>query len=394
MRLIAIFRGARSLPEERLIRLNLLPYVSFRTFNQSFLTWDIIFLDATLAFGKHWILESRSEGIGMTGAENGQNGEDVPWLQRLSPGSGRAYAFAAFLVVIATLVSWGVGLLGEDVFVFAAYYPGVLFATYVGGAGAGAFATVLSAVIAWRAFMPSAITPGLETELLAFLLASALIVWGADHYRRLKKRLEDEEAFRKLAVEELSHRLKNKIATIQSIVSFQLRDNPQSRDAIVSRLMALSATDDLILATQGQGATIRDILSAELGPHDVSRVSMAGPDVFLGPKLALTMALLFHELATNAAKHGALSCEAGQVGIRWSLCEERLSLEWRERNGPTVATPLSHGFGMRLLSRALDQFGGAVETTFVPTGFICRMNVALLDDRPDIVPEETRQAAE
>lgn len=140
----------------------------------------------------------------MTGAENGQNGQDVPWLQRLSPGSGKAYAFAAFLVLIATLVRWGVGLLGEDVFVFAAYYPAVLFATYVGGAGVGAFATVLSAVIAWWAFIPSAITPGLETKLLAFLLASALIVWGADHYRRLKKRLEDEEKFRKLAVEELA----------------------------------------------------------------------------------------------------------------------------------------------------------------------------------------------
>ena len=312
----------------------------------------------------------------------------------VSPGSAKAYAFAAFLVVIATLVRWGVGLLGEDVFVFAAYYPAVLFATYVGGAGVGAFATVLSAVIAWRAFIPSAITLGVETKLLAFLLASGLIVWGADHYRRLKKRLEDEEKFRKLAVEELAHRLKNKIATIQSIVSFQLRDNPQGRDAIVSRLMALSATDDLILATQGKGAAIRDILSAELGPHDVSRVSMAGPNIFLRPKLALTMALLFHELATNAAKHGALSCEAGQVVIRWSLSDERLSLEWRERNGPTVATPLSQGFGMRLLSRALDQFGGAVETTFVPTGFNCRMNVALTEDRPDIVPEETRQAAE
>ncbi len=234
----------------------------------------------------------------------------------------------------------------------------------------------------------------METKLLAFLLASALIVWGADHYRRLKKRLEGEEKFRKLAVEELAHRLKNKIATIQSIVSFQLRDNPQSREAIVRRLMALSATDDLILATQGQGAAIRDIFSAELGPHDVSRVSMARPDVFLRPKLALTMALLVHELATNAAKHGALSWEAGQVGIRWSLSDERLSLEWRDRDGPIVATPRSHGFGMRLLSRALDQFGGAVETTFKPTGFICRMNVALPDDRPDIVQEKTRQAAE
>ncbi len=188
--------------------------------------------------------------------------------------------------------------------------------------------------------------------------------------------------------------MKNKIATIQSIISFQLRDSPQTRDAIVSRLVALSATDDLILATQGQGASIRDILSAELGPYDASRVSMAGPDIRLPPKLALTWALLVHELATNAAKHGALSCRAGQLSICWSLSDERLSLEWRERDGPTVATPLHRGFGMRLLSRAPEQFGGTVETTFEPTGLICKLSVALTQDSPSIVPDATREAAE
>ena len=172
-----------------------------------------------------------------------------------------------------------------------------------------------------RSYHPQS-RPALETKLLAYLFASALVVWGADHYRRLRRRLEDEEKFRKLAVEELAHRLKNKIATIQSIISFQLRDNPQIRDAISKRLVALSATDDLILATQGQGARIRDILSAELGPYDVSRISMVGPDILLPPKLALTLALLTHELATNAAKHGALSCEPVSYLSRWSLSDD------------------------------------------------------------------------
>ena len=322
--------------------------------------------------------------------------EYAGWLQRVRSGSAEAFAFATFLVVVASLIDWG---LGEDVFVFTAYYPAVLFATYVGGAGVGSFATVLSAVIAWWAFIPPRfaffpLTPAQETKLLAFLFASALIVWGADHYRRLMRRLEDEEKFRRLAVEELAHRLKNKIATIQSIISFQLRDSPQTRDTLINRLVALSATDDLILATQGQGAGIRNILSAELGPYDASRVSMAGPDILLPPKLALTLALLTHELATNAAKHGALSCETGQLSICWSLSDERLSLEWRECDGPTVATPLHRGFGMLLLSRALDQFGGAVETTFEPTGLICKLSVALTEDSPSIAPHETREAAE
>ena len=321
------------------------------------------------------------------------------WLRRLRSGSAEALAFATFLVVVATLVRWTLGLLGEDVSDFAAYYPAVLFATYVGGAGVGSFATVLGAVIARWAFIPPRfaflpLTPGVETKLLAFLFASALIIWGADHYRRLRRRLEDEEKFRKLAVEELAHRLKNKIATIQSIISFRLRKHPQARDEIMGSLIALSATDDLILKTQGHGACIRDILSAELAPYDASRVSMVGPDILLPPKLALTLALLTHELATNAAKHGALSCETGQLSICWSLSDERLSLEWRECDGPTVATPLHRGFGMLLLSRALDQFGGVVETTFEPTGLICKLSVALTEDSPSVVPHETREAAE
>jgi two-component sensor histidine kinase len=120
------------------------------------------------------------------------------------------------------------------------------------------------------------------------------------------KRLEDEQKFRELAVEELAHRLKNKVATIQSIVSLRLREDPQARDEIVNCLGSLRATDDLIIAAQGKGARIADILSAELRPYDVARRSIEGPEIFLPPKLALTMALLFHELATNAAKYGAL----------------------------------------------------------------------------------------
>jgi two-component sensor histidine kinase len=210
----------------------------------------------------------------------------------------------------------------------------------------------------------------------------------------LAERLQVEENLRKLAVEELAHRLKNKIATIQSIISFQLRDSPQTRDDIIGRLIALSATDDLILKAQGQGAHIREIVAAELGPHDLSRVSMAGPDVLLPPKLALTIALLTHELATNAAKHGALSCEAGRLIVSWSLSGDQLSLEWRESNGPTVASPLHQGFGMKLLSRALDQFDGTVRTTFEPPGLIRHLGVALPKDTPNILPGVIREAAE
>ena len=189
------------------------------------------------------------------------------WRKRPSPGSAEAYAFATFLVVIAGLIRWGLSFVSEDIFLFAAFYPAILFATYIGGPGVGIFAAMLGAAIAWGAFVPHPLGAGVQIKLLAYLVASTLIIWGADHYRRIRKRLEDEENFRKLAVEELAHRLKNKLATIQSIISFQLREEPQTRDAILSRLNALSATDDLIITGQGRGARIRDVLFAELRPY-------------------------------------------------------------------------------------------------------------------------------
>ena len=315
------------------------------------------------------------------------------WRQ-ISPGSPEAYLFATLCVVIASLLRWGLGLLSDQVLTFPTFYPAVLFAALIGGAGAGVFAAVLGGLIGWWAFMPPhyalfPMTFGQQIGLLMFFSASLLIVWGADHYRKIMKRLEDEEKFRKLAVDELAHRLKNKLATIQSIISFQLRDEPQIRDAILSRLTALSATDDLIMAAQGQGAELRSILSAELRPYGLSRVSMVGPDVLLPPKLALMMALLVHELATNAAKYGALSSSVGNLSIQWSLADERLDLEWRERGGPAVTAPVHRGFGTRLFSRALQHFGGAVEATFATTGLICKLSFELQVGSPNIAPDVT-----
>jgi two-component sensor histidine kinase len=145
----------------------------------------------------------------------------------------------------------------------------------------------------------------------------------------------------------------------------------------MGRLSALSATDDLILETQGQGARLREILAAELSPYEISRIAIAGPVVLLSPKLATTMALLVHELATNAAKYGALSSATGRVAISWSHFDGRMNFEWRESGGPVVGTPTKTGFGMRLLSQALTQFEGVVETKFEPTGLLCKMSLAL-----------------
>ena len=283
------------------------------------------------------------------------------------------------------------GLWFEGIVPFATFFPAVLLAALVGGIGPGIFVAIAGGLTAWWVFLPPTMTffplkPGQIISLIAYSITCLILVWAAEHYRKLTKRLEDEQKFRELAVEELAHRLKNKVATIQSIVSLRLREDPQARDEIVKCLGSLRATDDLIIAAQGKGARIGDILSAELRPYDVARISLEGPDILLSPKLALTMALLLHELATNAAKYGALSHLVGKISVRWTHSDPGLNLEWRESEGPPVTIPNHRGFGTRLFLRALEQFGGKVHATFASTGLICKLSVPLTELTPSDVP--------
>ena len=311
----------------------------------------------------------------------------VRW--RLEPGSTEAYAFAISCVAVATVLRWGLGLISQDILPFPTYYPAVLFAALVGGTRAGMVAATLGGVIGWRAFLKTdfaflPLTAGQSLSLATYLIACMATVWSADHYAALAARLADEEDLRKLAVEELAHRLKNKVATIQAIISSRLRDNPQARDAVLSLLTSLSATDDLIISAQGRGAYLKAILNAEVGPYDLSRVSLQGPDVLLPPKLAMTMALVVHELATNAAKYGALAGPTGRLDIVWSVTAGEMIIRWRESGGPTMCPSGHQGFGTRLLPRALIAFGGNIERRFEPDGLICEMSLNLDKAQEDL----------
>ena len=205
---------------------------------------------------------------------------------RLRRGCVNAYLASLGFIAVATVFREAVGfLVGENTFVFSSYYPAVLFATYIGGLEVGCFTLLLGGMIGWWAFLPPhlhlfPLAAGSATRLGAYVFSASLLIWGANSYRGLAGRLEREEGLRKLAVVELAHRLKNKIATIQSIISYQLRGQPQLKANINDRLAALSATDDLIMATQGRGASIHDVLSTELGAYGVSRVRMEGQKFF------------------------------------------------------------------------------------------------------------------
>jgi len=184
-----------------------------------------------------------------------------------------------------------------------------------------------------------------------------------------------------LLINELNHRVKNTLATVQSIVVQTLRRVPAAERAskdIESRLLALSRAHDVLTRENWEGASLREIVAQAIEPYrrsDAGRFKTEGPDIRLAPRTALALAMAFHELGTNAAKYGALSNESGRVEIKWSVSEDteapHLRLRWTEKGGPPVDKPAHRGFGSRLIERSLAlDLGGEASLRFDPAGVV------------------------
>jgi two-component sensor histidine kinase len=208
--------------------------------------------------------------------------------------------------------------------------------------------------------------------------------------KRADERLRAEVAHRKrseerqqMLVHELNHRVKNMLATVQSVARQSL-GSPELRGPardFEERLMALAWAYEIITRERWSGASLREVIQRTMAPHmdrAANRLALDGPELWLSPNRALSLALAMHELATNAVKYGALSEEDGRVGVRWRVRERtgrrRLELEWRESGGPPVKPPLRRGFGSRLIERSLSrELHGEVTLDFEPSGLVCRV---------------------
>lgn len=199
-----------------------------------------------------------------------------------------------------------------------------------------------------------------------------------------------ENERRSLMLREMNHRIKNTLAVVYSMAVQTERTaaTPAAfRRAFGERLVALARAHDMLAQSGWDGAPLREVVERTLEPHvggGAGRVVIEGPPVRLPPYAALTVHLAFHELATNAAKYGALSVPAGRVQVLWSL--ERgtrnrppiAEILWRERGGPAVRPPDRSGFGLRLLRRGLArEFGAEVKLDFASEGLECRIHLAL-----------------
>jgi two-component sensor histidine kinase len=191
------------------------------------------------------------------------------------------------------------------------------------------------------------------------------------------------EQRQRLLINELNHRVKNTLATVQAIAFQTLKgDIPltEARSRFEARLMALSRAHSLLTARNWEGASLARVVAdaTEYLAGEQGRFAIRGEEVLLAPRPALALALAFHELGTNAAKYGALSAEGGRVSISWHREGSLLRIEWRESGGPPVAPPERRGFGSRLIERGLAaDLGGRAELAFGPEGLVCTIEAGL-----------------
>ena len=197
----------------------------------------------------------------------------------------------------------------------------------------------------------------------------------------------DEQVKSKMLIEELNHRVKNTLATVQSIVWQALRstsDPKMIRQAIESRLLALSRSHDLLTREHWKSAGLHDVISDALQPFGVTtshsnRIVIRGGNIRFPPKVALALSIAFNELATNAAKYGALSNVAGSVLVEWKTITapegKRIILRWTETDGPPVSPPSHYGFGSSMIERGLAlELDGKIDLDYKPGGVVCTMN--------------------
>jgi two-component sensor histidine kinase len=228
----------------------------------------------------------------------------------------------------------------------------------------------------------AALTAPLWRELaITATIGAILLVVGLFFAIGMATRIARAEMLHDLLINELNHRVKNTLATVQSIASQTLRhtDSPgEAFDKFSARLVSLGRTHNVLSDEKWESAQVRELVDGALAPYagrDGTRIHAAGPDLRLAPRSALTVAMALHELATNAAKYGALSSGRGQIYVDWAAADatDTFRLTWREVGGPRVTAPARSGFGSKLIESGTDQIGGSAKLEFPPSGVVCTL---------------------
>ncbi len=213
---------------------------------------------------------------------------------------------------------------------------------------------------------------------IASAIGAVLLLTGLAFAVRMATTIARGETLHGLLVEELNHRMKNTLALLQAIAIQTFRSaTGAERQKFEGRIGALAEAHNLLSSEKWKGAEVKDVLDRVLQPYlinNAERIKMFGPRIPLSPRHAVVLSMIVHEMATNAAKYGALSNDTGTVSLDWDVVNgggPKLRLIWAERGGPAVTAPVHHGFGSRLIERsAHDQLGGNATVDFLPHGVV------------------------
>jgi PAS domain S-box-containing protein len=238
---------------------------------------------------------------------------------------------------------------------------------------------------------PARFTSRHEELLVGIAGQAAIGIDNARLYQEAQREIAERreaEQHRRLLMNELNHRVKNTLATVQSIAAQTLRSSALEasvRETFDARLIALSNAHNLLMSENWKGATLAEVVAAALAPYRAAgadRFAVSGPEVPLSAKTALALSMALHELAANAGKYGALSDDAGRVALAWEAegreGDARLRIRWAERGGPPATPPQRKGFGSRLIERGLAaELGGTARLAFEPGGLVCTIEAPM-----------------
>ena len=306
------------------------------------------------------------------------------WLPDEAPRRPLALLLGAALAGVAAVARMALeGQIGHE-FPFVLFFPALIAAAVLGGLEGGATCLLISIAAAWILFLPGharlAWAIGSFSISGGFIVAmAAALAHGVRALRRSRKQLGEAEQRLRTLVGELAHRNRNALTIMMSIVSQSARNAASIEEAernINARLGALLRAQDVVIASHGASVSLCALLNETIAPFDVYPFTIPPlPDAEIAPEIAGPLGLLFHEMATNAVKHGALSVPGGRVEIDWTLENGMACLRWREIGGPRVAPPARKGFGTRLITSALAPNGGRVQRHFDPEGVRYELHV-------------------
>jgi two-component sensor histidine kinase len=295
-------------------------------------------------------------------------------------------AIAAACILAATALRMALSPVLGSQLPYITFFPAVMVAGILGGLRSGVLTLAGSTAVAAYVFVGGQRAPTTTAEwigIVTFLLSSGLIVWLCDVVSRAVRDLGDANRQEHLLVLELQHRVKNTLTIIQALAAQTFNaagDGPEFKAAFTDRLIALGQAHNLLSEGSWREVTMEVLATRTVAPFVTGgehRLKLAGAIVKLPSDLVVDLALVLHELATNATKYGALSNEGGHVDVHWRktpATDARIELIWREVDGPPVTPPTRRGFGSRLLERGLSRrYRPDVSLAFPPAGLVWRV---------------------